>query len=296
MARSGGLGKGLASLFPSELSEENDLVIRQVDVSHIYPNRYQPRTHFDEEALNALAVSISAVGIIQPIIVRETDQGYEIIAGERRWKAAQRAGLTFVPTLIRNSDDRITLETAIVENIQRENLNALEEAAAYRQLTDDFDLTQEQVARKVGRSRSAVANTIRLLNLPAGIQELIISGNLSAGHGRAILTIKGDQQRQRLAEEIVKRNLSVRDAEQLAVTMREETNPGSEADLKNHSSETDAGVVQLEELLTTRLGADVTVKIASGPRSKGQGKIIIQFSDLTDLERIYNVITPRADF
>lgn len=295
MARSG-LGKGLASLIPTDMSDEiGESSLRHVDIAHVYPNRFQPRAHFNEETIAALADSITTVGIIQPIVVRETDDGYEILAGERRWKAAQRAGLTQLPVLIRNSDDRNTLEIAIIENVHRENLNPLEEAAAYRQLTDDFGLTQRQVASKIGCSRSAVANAIRLLGLPANVQRLIIDGRLSAGHGRAILLVKGDEKRQRLAEEIVRQSLSVREAENLAASVGDSEfsgDSGNKSGMTGASSETDQGILELEDILTTRLDAKVTVKIGRGARNRGKGKIIIQFSDLTDLERIYNTITP----
>ena len=297
MARSSGLGKGLAALIPSEMpGEENDLMLRDIDMTHIVPNRFQPRTYFDEEALASLAESVAVVGVIQPIVVRETDDGYEILTGERRWRAAQRAGLTRIPALVRSSDDRKTLEVAIIENIQREDLNPLEEAAAYRQLTDDFGLTQKQVASRVGRSRSSVANTIRLLSLPSSVQNMIVEGRLSAGHGRALLSVKGDENREKLAEDIMENALSVRQAEQLVEAMgNPNTDPEPVDDRQGQveeSPETKAGILELEDLLTARLNTRVSVHLGRGTRSPGRGKIVIQFADLSDLERIYNVITP----
>lgn len=303
MARNTGLGRGLAALIPSDIQEESDdSLLREVDLAHVMPNRFQPRAHFNEETLTALAESIKAVGVIQPIIVRKTDQGYEILAGERRWRAAKKAGLTHIPALVRSVDDRSSLEAAVVENIQRDDLNALEEAAAYRQLTDDFGLTHKEVAERVGRSRSAVANTIRLLNLPVSVQRLIVNGELTAGHGRAIMRVKGDENRQKLAEEVVKRGLSVRETEELAasgIKFDETLEPAdAEQDQKTAaSSEAQAEILEytreLGELLTSRLDTKVSVKIARGSHSRGPGKIIINFSDLGDLERIYyNVITP----
>ena len=297
MARNSGLGKGLAALIPSDLSEEDSSSgLRHIDIALVVPNRFQPRAHFNEETLANLADSIAKVGVIQPIVVRETDGGYEILAGERRWRAAQRAGLTQIPAVVRDSDDMSVLEVAIVENIQREDLNALEEAAAYRQLTDDFGLTQGQVAKKVGRSRSAIANSIRLLSLPAGVQRLIIDGRLTAGHGRALLKVKGDENRQTLAKKIVKDSLSVRDAEKIADSIESETSESETSEPAQNqpeeSPETRAGILELEELLTARFGTKVTVQIARGVSSRGQGKIVIRFADLSDLERIYNVITP----
>lgn len=287
MARRSGLGKGLGALIPTDPGT-GDSIFREIDIVHIVPNPYQPRNQFDEEALESLAASIAAVGIIQPIIVRKISDDYEIIAGERRWRAAQRAGLKRIPVLVRPADDQDTLEAAVVENVHRQDLNALEEAAAYRQLMDDFDLTQEAVAARVGRSRSAVANTVRLLNLAPAVQRLIVEGHLSAGHGRALLAVNDETAQQALASEIVRESLTVREAErraaevhavQEAVTAEPETN-GELAD-----DEVKAGILELEELLSTRLDTRVSVQLGSS-----RGKITIQFSGLSDLERIYNLI------
>ena len=288
MARRSGLGRGLGALIPAE-SDTTESAFQDIDLVHIVPNPYQPRGRFDEETLTALAESISEVGVIQPIIVREIIEGYEIIAGERRWRAAQRAGLRSVPALVRAADDKGSLEAAVVENVHRQDLNALEEAAAYRQLMDDFGLTQEDVASRVGRSRSAVANTVRLLNLAPSVQRLVVEGHLSAGHGRALLALDEDDARQALAEEIVRENLTVREAErrvaeghsgaqETAVTEPDE-NGGAPSD------EIRAGVLELEELLSTRLDTPVSVRLG-----KSRGKITIQFSGLSDLERIYHLI------
>ena len=289
MARRSGLGKGLGALIPTDVQlEEADAVFRDVDIAHIVPNRYQPRDHFDEETLGALSASIAEVGVIQPIIVREIEEGYEIVAGERRWRAAQRAGLRSIPALVRSPDDKGALETAVIENVHRQDLNALEEAAAYRQLMDDFGLTQENVAERVGRSRSAVANTIRLLSLAPSVQRLIVEGHLSAGHGRALLALDDDVSRQELAEQIVSESLSVREVERRAAAMtmgvgEEESAGAEERDSPNH--EIRAGVLELEELLSTRLDTRVSVQM-----NKNQGKITIGFGGLPDLERIYHII------
>ena len=293
MPRNSGLGKGLAALIPSDPSEENsDSLLRDVEIAHVVPNRFQPRAHFNEETLIKLAASITTVGVIQPIVVRKVGDGYEILAGERRWRAARRAGLTKIPAFVRTADDRDTLEVALIENIQREDLNPLEEAAAYRQLIDDFGFTQNQVAKRVGRSRSAVANMIRLLNLPATVQKMIADEQITAGHGRALLILKGDAARQELADIILKEGLTVREAERLAsASHKPETEPkSSHSDVeKPENSATQAGIFELEELLATRLTARVKVKLAP---NQNKGKITIQFSDLSELERIYNVITP----
>ena len=288
MARRSGLGRGLGALIPTE-SDATESAFQDIDIVNIVPNPYQPRDRFDEETLAALAESIAEVGVIQPIIVREALEGYEIIAGERRWRAAQRAGLRSIPALVRSADDKGTLEAAVVENVHRQDLNALEEAAAYRQLMDDFGLTQEEVASRVGRSRSAVANTVRLLNLAPSVQRLVVEGHLSPGHGRALLVLEEDEARQALAEEIVRDNLTVREAERRAAESQpdgpEGTATSSEENGATSSGEVQAGILELEELLSTRLDTRVSVKLG-----KSKGRITIQFSGLSDLERIYHLI------
>jgi ParB family chromosome partitioning protein len=289
------LGKGLGSLIPADV-EGDEGTFRELNVDEVTPNRYQPRDHFDEESLSALAASIAEVGVIQPIVVRASDDdGYELIAGERRWRAAKRAGLPSIPAIIRDSDDLASLETAVVENLHRQDLNALEEAAAYQQLIEDFALTQDQVATRVGRSRSAVANTIRLLHLPAPVQRLVIEGQLSAGHARALLAAPDAASQQALARRVVKERLTVRDIEEL---LRGEGEEAVESDSASSSSAptretvgttTDPGVLELEELLAARLETRVKVQLGKGP-----GRLIVDFADLDDLERIYRVITPRG--
>jgi ParB family chromosome partitioning protein len=276
--------------------EGDEGTFRELNVDEITPNRYQPRDHFDEESLSALAASIAEVGVIQPIVVRATDDdGYELIAGERRWRAAKRAGLPSIPAILRDSDDLSSLETAVVENLHRQDLNALEEAAAYQQLMEDFAFTQDQVATRVGRSRSAVANTIRLLHLPAPVQRLVIEGQLSAGHARALLAAPDATSQQALARRVVKERLTVRDIEEL---LRGEGEEAVESDSASSSSAptretvgttTDPGVLELEELLAARLETRVKVQLGKGP-----GRLIVDFADLDDLERIYRVITPRG--
>lgn len=291
--RRSGLGKGLSSLIPADV-ESDGSTFREIDIDRVVPNQYQPRDHFDEEMLSSLAASIAEVGVIQPIVVRASGDGYELIAGERRWRAARRANLPSIPAIVRDSDDLSSLETAVVENLHRQDLNALEEAAAYQQLIEDFSLTQDQVATRVGRSRSAVANTIRLLQLPAPVQRLVIEGQLSAGHARALLATPDRAQQEALARQVVAERLTVRDVEEM---LRDDDGDEVEDDnvaeaVEKPSSETvgetrDPGVLELEELLAARLETRVKVQLGKGP-----GRLVIDFADLHDLERIYRVITP----
>lgn len=289
MSRRSGLGKGLDALIPAELREKSETaVLRDVLIDHVVPNPHQPRDHFDEEALSQLASSVGEVGVLQPILVREAGDEYEVIAGERRLRAARKAGLTTIPVLVRSAEGSSTLEAALVENLHREDLNALEEAAAYRQLMDEFGLTQDQIASRVGRSRSAVANTIRLLQLPVAIQRMIVEGLLSAGHGRALLAIENEDDQRALADEIVREQLTVRAVEQRlqnAPPEEAESDAGEKASPAEPSPVPDAGVLELEELLAARLDTRVSVRM-----SKGRGRITITFADVDDLERIYRLI------
>jgi len=289
--RPSGLGKGLSSLIPADLTTDGGS-FQEISIDDVVPNQYQPRDHFDEETLASLAASIAEVGVIQPIVVRSADNGYELIAGERRWRASKRAGLRTIPALIRDSDDLSSLETAVVENLHRQDLNALEEAAAYQQLIDDFSMTQEQVATRVGRSRSAVANTIRLLQLPASVQRLVVEGQISAGHARALLAHADDVDQEALAKQIVDEGLTVRQVEDLFKDSYAEDGEAKDEIVSRPSSPRevtpkDVGVLELEELLAARLETRVTVQLGKGP-----GRLVVDFADLSDLERIYRVITP----
>jgi ParB family chromosome partitioning protein len=229
------------------------------------------------------------------VIVREIEGGYELVAGERRWRAAARVGLSTIPALVRTADDQASLETAIVENLHRQDLNALEEAAAYQQLLDDFSMTQQQVAARVGRSRSAVANTIRLLQLPASVQGYLIDGRLSAGHARALLAAPDADTQESLAVEILANDLTVRQVEErLRVATDAAAPDGAETDEpaphpagSAPTTVADPAILELEELLAARLETRVSVRLGKGP-----GKVTIEFADLDDLERIYRVITP----
>ena len=301
-ARRSGLGKGLASLIPPGASDTDgiDDALRELSVTSIAPNPGQPRAQFDEESLSELTTSIRALGVLQPILVRELGADkYELIAGERRWRAAKRAGLPSIPVVVRTVDEVLSLEQALVENLHREDLNPLEEAAAYQQLIEDFELTQEAVAQKVGRSRSAVANTLRLFQLPPSIQRLVAENQLAAGHAKALLGTPDRVFQEMLARRIVAEGLSVRQAEEAVRRHHEaadETEPEAPA-AEAPAASPEAGkakrlrapgLLELEELLASHLDTRVIVTMAG---SDGKGKVIVEFGGLEDLERIYRAMT-----
>lgn len=212
-----GLGKGLDAIFAENGTEESNRSAEELKLSDLEPNRGQPRKDFDDETLAELADSISQHGILQPLLVRPIfGGGYQIVAGERRWRAARMAGLTTVPAIIRELDDEQVMEIALIENLQREDLSPLEEAMGYQSLMDSYDMTQEEVAKIVGKSRSAVANVLRLLKLPKEVQSLIRSGQVSAGHGRALLSFPDDAEKIAVAKRVIEEDLSVREVERLA--------------------------------------------------------------------------------
>jgi ParB family chromosome partitioning protein len=258
-----------------------------VDV--VRPNNYQPRVSFDEVELDGLAASIEALGVLQPVIVRPVGGGrYELIAGERRWRAAQRAGLLELPAIVRPVDDRSSLEQAVVENLHRVDLNVLEEAAAYRQLIDEFGLTQEDVSRRVGRSRPAVANALRLLQLPVGVQRLIRTGLLSAGHARAMLAWSDPETLEELAATVVDGQLSVRQVEDL-VRKGPAAGRGVAGAVLGPSpggrSGRSAAVMEVEQMLAERLDTRVQVSMAGAG-----GRLVIEFADLEDLDRVFRAL------
>jgi ParB family chromosome partitioning protein len=312
MARRSGLGKGLSALIPSEATGETDSLLRVVPISHIRPNTFQPRSHFDEESLASLAASIKEVGLLQPVLVRELvdeSESYELIAGERRWRAARRAGLQTIPVLVQQAaDDRSSLEQALVENLHRDDLNALEEAAAYQQLIDEFGLTHEQVATRMGKGRATVTNTLRLLQLPAGAQRALAERTISAGHARSLLGTPDRALQERLVERIVEEGLTVRAVEDLVRTGGAELRvvppvPETEGDEIEPEAGTtpsttdpgvrrvpvrklpEPGVLELEELLSTYLNTRVKVDIQNR-----RGRLVVEFATLEDLERIYRAM------
>ena len=299
MARRSGLGKGLGALIPSEVaSADHDAALREISVSQIEPNPNQPRDHFDEEALVSLTASVTELGVLQPVLVRPLgNDRYELIAGERRWRAAKRAGLQAIPAVVRTIDDTASLEQAVVENLHRQDLNALEEAAAYQQLVEEFHLSHDDVARRVGKSRSAISNTLRLLQLPPGIQKLVAEGQLSAGHARALLGTPDRAFQEALARRAAAEQLSVREVEEAVRARSGESTASSTGDATAAAPSSGGpgvagrrlrppGLLELEELLSDRL--DTRVKVAMGAK---RGKVTIEFASLEDLERIYRAMT-----
>lgn len=272
------LGKGLAQL----VGEQSDAATSELDVDAIVPNRRQPRLHFDSEALNELAASIKEVGVLQPLIVRPIREGmYELIAGERRLRAAKLAGLSVVPVMIRSAGDQSALELALIENLQREDIGPLECAKAYRVLSEKFELTQEQIAGKVGKSRAAVANALRLLRLPEAVRVGLESGQITEGHARAILMAQGASTQLRLFRAAVERGLSVREVERLARIAPKPELVG----VPRAPKTIDRDLERVEEALAAHFGAPV--RLRPGQRS---GTIEIQYYGDQDLQRILDVL------
>ncbi len=276
------LGKGLGALIP-DLStlddrEKKALGITEIELDRIAPNEYQPRKVFDDEKLKELASSIKEQGVIQPIIVHKAGSGYELIAGERRWRASRLAGLKTVPALVKEATKRELLEMALIENIQREDLNALEAAEAYKRLQDEFKLTQEDLARRVGKERSTITNFLRILHLPKEIKQDIASGAISMGHAKALLSIERNRDQIHAAALIVKKGLSVREAEVLASRLK---NPPKERKIRLSQE-----LKSLEDRLKKKLGTKVSIS----QRSKG-GRIVIEYYSAEELDRILEMMT-----
>jgi len=291
VARQGGLGRGLGALIPPDAAEGRAPVgsgYQELPIAAIRPNQYQPRDQFDEESIGSLADSIREVGVLQPILVRPAGDGYELIAGERRWRAAKRVGLRNIPALVREADDNAALVQAVIENVQRNDLNPLEEAAAYQQMIEDFDLTHEQVASSVGKSRAGVSNTLRLLQLPPSIQRAVREKQVSMGHARALLGTPDRAFQEALAKRIAKEDLSVRAVEE-AVRARND-DAGSEAKRGAPTSRMrPPGLLELEELLGDHLETRVKIRLGAA----GKGTMTVDFAGLEDLERIYRRMTDK---
>ena len=282
MANKGGLGKGLGAIFTAT-SQESSLGAQDVNelpINKIEPNPDQPRTDIGEEAIAELSASIALHGVLMPIMVRPIGDKYQIIAGERRWRAARLAGLEKVPVVIRNSGDTETLEIALIENLQREDLNAIEAAYGYKRLLEKHNLTQGELAERVSKSRSAITNTLRLIDLPEEVQSLLYEGKLTAGHARAVLSLAEDEARIKLANKIVENNLSVREAESMARLYEGGALPKSARPIAPKSYKTVA------RKLRRLLDAKVRVK-----QTKDKSKIEIEFEDEADLMRIFDTLS-----
>lgn len=289
------LGKGLSALIPdTPLGPPQPAPlpgVLELEVDRLSPNDYQPRLNIDDARLEQLAASIRANGVIQPIVVRKVDDGYRIIAGERRWRAARLAGLTRVPVVVKDvsgeATDQRVLQMALVENIQRDDLNPIDEAKAYRRLAGEFTLTQDAIASAVGKDRATVANTLRLLKLPGDVQELVASGELSMGHARALLALSGEQSQRQVAREVKARGLSVRETE--ALVKRELEGASRESGTARPAAPAaDVHTRAAEDKLKLQLGTRVRIK----RRGKG-GRIEIDFTNEDELIRIYEALTER---
>jgi ParB family transcriptional regulator, chromosome partitioning protein len=309
MRRRGGLGRGLDALIPSSPQDDREPAAQPVDqepvtadevedssgptfeqllVDRIDPNPRQPRGAFDEEPLHELTASIEAVGVLQPIVVRPNGERYQIVMGERRVRAARTAGLERIPAIVRTTDDDQLLRDALLENIHREDLNPLEEAAAYEQLLVDFGITQEELAARLGRSRPVIANAMRLLRLPGSVQRRIAAKTLSAGHARAVASLEDPVQQERLADRIVAEGLTVRMAEELAQRIKNGEpllGPDERARVRARPAMQAPGMVDLAERLSDRLETRVRVQLG-----KRKGKVLIEFATLDDLQRICDAI------
>ena len=278
------LGRGLGALLSSDRTIDLGFEPTEVELDSIVPGSMQPRTHFDEASLQSLAESIQSHGIVQPLLVRRRGDGYELIAGERRWRAAKLAGLAKVPVVVKEVPDDSLLEIALIENIQREDLNPIEEAQAYRKLIETVGLTQEALASRVGRDRSYITNYLRLLRLPDDLQQLVIEGRLSTGHARTLLALTHVDLQRRMARRIIDDGLSVR-ATELLVHKNSEEKPVK----KTAASPTDdPNIRAAESKLRRALGTQVKIT----QTAEGKGKIEISFFDMSDLDRVYTLIMP----
>lgn len=283
MARIGGLGRGMAALLPMTDLNDDGKVYFICPIEQIRPNRKQPRKHFALDKLEELAASIKENGIIQPLVVTHNNDGYEIIAGERRWRAAQKAGLHELPVVIREASDDAIMELALIENIQRQDLNAIEEANAYQALIEQFQLSQDEIAKKVGKNRTTITNAIRLLKLPETIQSDIIEERLSMGHARALLSLENEEQINKARHEIIQRQLSVRATEELVRHLK--TSAHAQEPPKR-LQQPDLLMNALEEQLQKRFQSKVTIKKIG---TKG-GRLEIHFCDPDELTRIIDLL------
>ena len=285
MSKRGGLGRGLSALIPGAPEAGQVTGLLEVPVNAISPNPKQPRTRFDDEAIASLATSIREVGILQPIVVRKASSGYELIAGERRLRAARRAGLATVPVVVRDTDDADTLREALIENIHREDLGPIELAEAFRQLLEELGLKQEELAERIGVSRSHVANTIRLLQLPLDVQQLLTDGRIQAGHARALLGMADADAQGSLALRVAAQDLSVRETEDLVRRFVDGPPEKAPREKAAAAPAADSSLGEVEEILSEQLATRLTINMGHG-----RGQVIIDFGSADDLERIVSEI------
>jgi len=282
--RKAGLGRGLESLIPANPEDTSEAEFLQVALDQISVNPDQPRSRFDDVGLKELAASIEEVGVLQPIVVTKGDTGYVLVAGERRWRAARSAGLDTIPAVVREVEGDHTLVESLIENVQRQDLTPLEEAHAFRHLMEDYGMSQDQIAERVGKSRPAVSNTLRLLQLPGPIQVMVDSGGLTAGHARALLGLEDEKYAQYLADKAFNEGWSVRQIEDAVRTRREIETPSSTPSAVKQLRPVE--IIELEQRLTEHLGSEVKISYRNQ-----KGKVAIRFGSLGELERIYRVIS-----
>ena len=292
-----GLGKGLDALIPSGINEKSEKTEKQkkteeksggetiVNITKVEPNREQPIKNFDEDALEELAESIKQFGLLQPILVQDRKTYYEIIAGERRWRAAKKAGLKEVPVIIKNLSEQEIVEISLIENIQRENLNPIEEAQAYKRLLTEFNLKQDEVAERVAKSRTAVTNSMRLLKLCDDVQQMVIEGMISTGHARALISIEDPEQQYNIAQQIFDEKLSVRDVEKMVKNLNKPAKVSSKKETIDKSLE--AVYQDIEENLKQKLSTKVSIT----SKGNGAGKLEIEFYSHDDLERLMDLLS-----
>ena len=285
-----GLGKGLSALLPTDGIPENktDSVI-ELKINDISPNTDQPRKDFDEERLNELAASIKENGVIQPIIVQRRDKRYRIVAGERRWRASRLAGLKVIPAIVRDLTDQETMEQALIENLQREDLNPIEEALAMQALLNTHKMTQEQLAKKLGKPRATIANTIRLTNINESLIDFIRNGELTAGHAKAILALKDEEDQRRVADVIMTKDMSVRQAEEYVKKyIWAKENNAEPKEKREIDPQVKLSIKEVETRLKKSLGSRVKIKITD--QNTGKGKIVIDYKNNEDLDRLIGLI------
>lgn len=296
-AKKGGLGKGIDSLIPNKVSKKTEVEVVTgnenekkvegifVSINKVEPNREQPRKNFDEDALVELSESIKQFGVLQPLLVQDKKEYYEIVAGERRWRAAKIAGLKEIPVIIKNLTEQEKAEISLIENIQREDLNPIEEAVAFKKLLTEFNLKQDELAEKISKSRTAITNSMRLLKLNERVQEMVIAGRLTTGHARALLGIDEEERQIEIAEEVADNKLSVRDTEKIVKKVQQEKQSPTEKDTKKIDPKMEAIYRDLEEKMKVILGTKVVIN----QKDEKKGKIEIDYYSMEELDRIIDL-------